>query len=127
MYESPKLKKHASMVMRTVGQAVAGLSTPDALVPVLRTLGGAHSKYGVQPAHFDVVGEALLWTLEQGLGGLWTADVRDAWTRTFALVRSVMEPALVEANQQRAAAATNLDSDLVRWGWGGCCFGEMCV
>lgn len=105
LYESTKLKRHASMVMRTVGQAVAGLKDVRSLVPVLQGLGAAHAKYGVQPAHFAIVGEALLWTLEQGLGALWTPEVRDAWARTYSVVQSVMEPALLEAAAKQHGAA----------------------
>ena len=54
---SPELRAHASAVMRTVGQAVAGLSDLNTLIPVLQSLGAAHAKYGVQPEHFKVVGE----------------------------------------------------------------------
>mmetsp|Transcript_1720 Transcript_1720/g.3029 ORF Transcript_1720/g.3029 Transcript_1720/m.3029 type:complete len:170 (+) Transcript_1720:20-529(+) len=97
--ESPGMKKHAASVMRTVGAAVAGLSDLAALVPVLQALGTRHDAYGVQPAHFAIVGEALLWTLEQGLGELWTEDVKNAWAGTYGTVQSVMEAALIEATQ----------------------------
>jgi hemoglobin-like flavoprotein len=99
---SPELRAHAGTVMRTVGQAVAGLSDVQSLIPVLRSLGAAHAKYGVQPEHFPIVGQALLWTLEQGLGKLWTPEVRDAWARTYATVQSVMEPALIAAAKESA-------------------------
>jgi hemoglobin-like flavoprotein len=55
--KSPALQAHASTVMRTVGQAVAGLSDVKSLIPVLQSLGAAHSKYGVQPEHFPIVGQ----------------------------------------------------------------------
>ena len=101
--KSPQLKKHASNVMRTVGQAVAGLSDVESLVPVLQQLGARHAKYGVQPEHFGIVGQALLWTLEQGLvgAGAWTPEVKDAWTKTYATVQSAMEPALASEIQKR--------------------------
>ena len=35
-------------------------------------------KYGVLPAHYDVVGQALLATLEGGLGAEWNDQVRRA-------------------------------------------------
>ena len=46
-------------VMTTVGVAVAGLKDLGALVPVLEGLGAKHKGYGVLPAHYDVVGQAL--------------------------------------------------------------------
>ena len=108
--KSPQLKAHASVVMRTVGEAVAGLSDVQSLIPVLQNLGAGHAKYGVQPEHFPIVGQALLWTLEQGLGGAgaWTPEVKDAWTKTYATVQSVMEPALaaeIQKSGEKKAAA----------------------
>ena len=49
------------------------------------------------PNHFPVVGEALLWTLEQGLGEAWTPEVKTAWTHTWQDVVKVMLPALLKA------------------------------
>uniref|UniRef100_A0A7S1DV93 Globin domain-containing protein n=1 Tax=Hemiselmis andersenii TaxID=464988 RepID=A0A7S1DV93_HEMAN len=94
--KSPELKKHASRVMGTVGKAVAGLTDVKTLIPVLQALGVQHSLYGVKGEHFPIVGEALLWTLEQGLGpaGLWTPEVKEAWTETWGTIVSVMKPAL---------------------------------
>jgi len=39
-------------------------------------------EFKVERAHYDAVGETLLWTLETGLGKAWTedVDVADAWT-----------------------------------------------
>lgn len=99
--ESPGLKKHATGVLNTVGTAVAGLSDVEKLVPVLEALGGRHATYGVQREHFAIVGQALLWTLEQGLGDRWTAEVEAAWAQTYATVQSIMEPALVHAQQKQ--------------------------
>ena len=90
LYESPALKKHATKVMTTVGVAVAGLADLEKLVPVLHGLGERHKARGVLPAHFDVVGAALLYALEQGLGARWTDNVRDAWAGVYKLVSSTM-------------------------------------
>lgn len=38
-----------------------------------------HAGYGVKPAHYKMVGDALLWTLQQGLGRDWNENVKDAW------------------------------------------------
>jgi hemoglobin-like flavoprotein len=103
--QSPAMRAHASVVMRTVGQAVAGLSDLQTLVPVLQKLGAGHAEYNVQPEHFAIVGSSLLWTLEIGLSGAgaWTPEVKDAWSKTYATVQSVMEPALTAEIQKRNA------------------------
>eukprot|EP00961_Rhodomonas_salina_P268071 3622233-Rhodomonas_salina.1 len=52
--QSPGMKKHAIGVMKTVGDAVAGLTDVKTLIPVLEALGGRHAQYGVQPEHFAI-------------------------------------------------------------------------
>ena len=46
--------------------------------------------YGVRPEHYATVDEALLWTLDQGLGARRTAEARDAWVATYELVATAM-------------------------------------
>jgi hemoglobin-like flavoprotein len=67
------------------------------VVPALQDLGRKHVAYGTQAAHYGPVGEALLWTLERGLGPDFTPEVRDAWVATYALVADVMRRAAAEA------------------------------
>ena len=66
---------------------------PDDLLPRLAALGARHVGYGVRPEHYTTVGEALLWTLDQGLGALRTAEARDAWVATYEFVATAMHGA----------------------------------
>jgi hemoglobin-like flavoprotein len=84
-------------LMAMLGLAVANLAHPETVVPALQDLGRKHVAYGTQAAHYEPVGAALLWTLEQGLGPDFTPEVREAWTETYALVARVMQQAAVEA------------------------------
>lgn len=90
LYESAIMKWHGKNVMVHVGHAVAGLRTVDKLVPVLKALGAKHDHRGIGPVHFDVVGQALVKTLEQGFGDKLTPEVKDAWITTYKLVADVM-------------------------------------
>jgi hemoglobin-like flavoprotein len=54
--------------------------------------------YGVQPAHYDSVGVALLWTLEQGLGPAFTAELRTAWASAYQLLADAMKQAAYGAH-----------------------------
>lgn len=76
--------------MTTVGIAVAGLADIDKLVPVLKGLGKKHKSFGVLPAHFKIVGQALFYALEQGLGEAWTDDVKAAWSIVYGVVATTM-------------------------------------
>ena len=69
---------------------VQGLDHLEALVPMIANLGRRHSQFGVIDAHYDTVGPALLWTLEQGLGSDWTPEVKVAWSCAYALLADVM-------------------------------------
>ena len=37
-----------------------------------------------------MVGGALLWTLEKGLGEAWTPDLADAWTAAYGTLSGYM-------------------------------------
>jgi len=69
-----------------VKAAVEGLDDLEAVEPFLVKLGARHVRYGVRPEHVDVGGEALLWTLEQGLGEAFTPDVREAWLAVWRII-----------------------------------------
>jgi hemoglobin-like flavoprotein len=71
--------------------AIGALDRIDTLVPTLHALGRRHVGYGVEPAHYDAVGAALLWTLERGLGGAFSDDVRLAWSAVYAALASAMQ------------------------------------
>ena len=113
LYESKELKAHAVRVMSTVGVAVAGLNEVEKLIPILTMLGKKHLTYGVLPAHYDVVGQALLETLELGLspGGHWTPAAKHAWGTVYGTVAGVMKSAAEKA--QKAAAARDAKTNML--------------
>jgi hemoglobin-like flavoprotein len=88
-------------LMVMLSAAVKGLPRLDRLVPVLEDLGRRHAHYGVEDRHYETVGEALLWTLEKGLGPEFTPEVREAWTSVYGIVASTMKAG---AAQQLAEA-----------------------
>jgi len=80
----------AKRTMAAIKTAVDGLGDLDVVGPFLVRLGARHVRYGVRTEHFDVVGTALLWTLEQGLGERFTPAVRDAWTAAWDVIAGAM-------------------------------------
>jgi nitric oxide dioxygenase len=101
----PSLKRMFSSDMTEQGRklttmlalAVNSLDRLDELVPVVRSLGVRHAGYGVTDAHYDTVGRALLWTLEQGLGAGFTPEVREAWTSVYGVLATTMKSAAAAA------------------------------
>ena len=51
---------------------VNGLGNLESVLPAASALAKRHVSYGAKPEHYPVVGGALLWTLEKGLGEAWT-------------------------------------------------------
>lgn len=90
------MREQKKKLMAMLGLAVTNLHKPDTVVPALQTLGRQHIAFGTQAAHYAPVGEALLWTLEQGLGPDFTPEVREAWTETYGLVARVMQDAAAD-------------------------------
>ena len=88
-------------LMQTLTVVVRSLDRLEQLVPAVEALGRRHAGYGVRPAHYDTVGEALLWTLGQGLGDAFTDELRDAWTEAYTTLATVM----IDAAAEEALAA----------------------
>jgi len=106
LYESAPLKSHALGVMNTIGEAVAGLDNMPKLEPVLKELGKKHAKYGVKEAHYDLVGKALLSTLEQALGTEWTPLIKLGWTSVYEKVARAMKEGAAEETPSQAVQRT---------------------
>ena len=84
-------------LMQMLSAAVKGLNHIERLIPVVEDLGRRHANYCVEEHHYDTVGNALLWTLEKGLGDAFTPDVREAWATVYGLIASTMARAAAKA------------------------------
>jgi len=42
-----------------------------------------HVDYGVKTEHYNMVGAALLWTLQKALGKDWTEELKTAWINCY--------------------------------------------
>jgi hemoglobin-like flavoprotein len=77
-------------LMATLAVVVNGLSKLESILPAASALAQRHVAYGAKPAHYPVVGAALLWTMEKGLGEAWTPAVADAWTAAYGTLSGFM-------------------------------------
>ncbi len=84
------LSEQKKKLMGALKVLVNSLHAPDKVLPVLDGLGERHKGYGVVDDHYATVAQALLWTLEQGLGGLFTDEVREAWTQLYTVAAQRM-------------------------------------
>ena len=84
------MKEQRKKLMATLAVVVSGLSNLEAILPAASALAKRHVNYGAKPEHYPVVGGALLWTLEKGLGDAWTPDVAEAWTAAYGTLSGYM-------------------------------------
>jgi hemoglobin-like flavoprotein len=77
-------------LVATLAIVVNGLSDLESILPAASSLATRHVAYGAKPEHYPVVGSALLWTLEKGLGEGWTGDVAAAWNAAYTLLSGFM-------------------------------------
>ena len=65
---------------------VYSLGRPEHLMMGLRSLGKSHIQYGVKPEYYPVVIQALLETIEEELGDLFTPRIGEAWNQALQMV-----------------------------------------
>ena len=87
------MAEQGKKLMMMINTAVNGLDRLEQIVPAVESLGERHVAYGVTNAHYDTVGEALIWTLGKGLGEAFTDEVKDAWVTTYTILADTMKGA----------------------------------
>ncbi len=84
------MAKQRRALMGTLGVVVNGLSNLSSVLPAASALAKKHVGYGVEAAHYPIVGASLLWTLEKGLGDAWTPEVAAAWAEAYGTLSGFM-------------------------------------
>lgn len=79
-----KMEDQYNKLMDMLSVIIARLDRMDELNEDIAAMARRHVHYGVRPAHYKLVGNALLWTLRQGLGQDWTPEVEQAWTKCYS-------------------------------------------
>ena len=93
MFANANMQEQRRKLMQAIAAVINGVDNLDSLVPTLQNLGRNHGRYGVTDRHYETVGAALLWTLEQGLKEAWTPAAKSAWTAAYSTVATVMRNA----------------------------------
>jgi len=93
------------MLMDMLGKAVDSVDDLSAVVGPLQDLAVRHLEYGTLEAHYPVVGECLLWTLEQGLGKAWNDELKQTWLAVYTIVSQVMTDAAKKAQSEKKQPA----------------------
>jgi hemoglobin-like flavoprotein len=84
------ISEQRKKLMATLAVVINGLSDLPSILPAASALAVRHVAYGAKAEHYPVVGGALLWTLEKGLGDAWTPEVAEAWTAAYGTLSGFM-------------------------------------
>jgi nitric oxide dioxygenase len=95
-----EMSEQRKKLMATLAVVVNGLTNLEAVLPAASALAKRHVGYGAKPEHYPVVGGALLWTLEKGLGDAWTPELAEAWAAAYGTLSGFM---IAEAHGVQAA------------------------
>ncbi|GER42237.1 non-symbiotic hemoglobin [Striga asiatica] len=97
--QNPKLKPHAKTVLIMTCEAAVQLRKAGKVVirdSTLKKLGAVHFKYGVVDEHFEVTKYALLETIKEASGEMWSPEMKKAWSVAYdhlvAAIKTEMKP-----------------------------------
>ncbi|MBE9128650.1 MULTISPECIES: globin family protein [unclassified Coleofasciculus] len=90
LFANTNMANQQKMLLNSLVLVVDNLRKPDVLSDALKGLGARHVKYGTLPAHYPLVGNALLKTFGDYLGESWTPEVKQAWVDGYGAITTLM-------------------------------------
>jgi hemoglobin-like flavoprotein len=102
MFRAP-IPEQSKKLLTMIGYVINKLDKLDDIIDEVAKLAQRHVQYGVKAEHYGIVAEALLWTLEKGLGEHWTDEVKESWVLCYTTLAGAMIAAANEVQiEQRA-------------------------
>lgn len=98
LFKNTDIREQSRKLLSMLSYIIAKLDNIETILEEVAKLSRRHVKYGVQDYHYEKVGEALLWTLEQGLGTNWNAETKEAWLACYTLLAGAMKEMSQEAH-----------------------------
>lgn len=102
LFAHTDMARQKQLLVQTLAVVVKSIDRLEQVVPAVQALGRRHAGYGVRPADFATVGQALLDTLAFGLGDAFDVEHRAAWTAAYTTLADVMIAAMGEDEEAAA-------------------------
>jgi hemoglobin-like flavoprotein len=90
LFDGVKMERQREMLLNALMGVIRYAESPTSLWPVLGDLGSRHLRYGVQPEHYPLVGEALLASMAELGGDDFKPEMRTAWAEAYGIIAAVM-------------------------------------
>lgn len=90
LFARSDMTKQYGALLGALAFVIAGVLENKDISADLADLGNRHRTYGVRDAHYQVVGESLIATLQWYFGTDWTEELQQTWGQAYALVSSIM-------------------------------------
>lgn len=84
------MRDQGRKLVHLITAVVRGLDRVEFLLPAVREFGRRQASLGMNDEHYGHIATALLHSLEQQLGGEFTAPVRSAWIVTYGVLSQTM-------------------------------------
>ncbi len=85
------MKLQYQKLIAMLSSIIAHLDKMDTFSEEVAKLSARHSTYGVKPAHYARVGEALIWTIEKAMGKEFNPAIRNAWSNFYQQLSALMQ------------------------------------
>lgn len=85
------LQEQGQKFVDTLGAVIRALDSAQSVADDLDDLGQRHVEYGVQREHYEVLREALLWSLAQILDEEYDDEVAAAWCAAYDVAARAMQ------------------------------------
>ncbi|MFI5452292.1 globin domain-containing protein [Pedobacter sp. UC225_61] len=96
MFNKRSMPAQYEKLLDMLSYIIKHLDQLDTIAENIAGLAQRHVAYGVQPAHYQAVGTALLWSMRQGFGKYWEEEFTVAWNEIYSFIAAKMIAAGVE-------------------------------
>ncbi|WP_157966317.1 globin domain-containing protein [Oceanibium sediminis] len=102
LFAGADLKAQGRKLASAIGLVVRHADNLAPVLGPLRDMGARHTGYGVRAADYDAVGQALIATLQAGLGPALTPRARNAWITAYSAVAGAMQAGAADLARESA-------------------------
>ena len=89
LFRAP-IPEQSRKLIKMLNLVITQLERLDDLKKEIGNMGARHQFYGVEAFHYDLVGNALIWTLQSALGEKWNESLCEAWVTCYTTLASAM-------------------------------------